>query len=119
MDNFFTSVPVARTLLQHQLTVVGIMRKCKREIPEYIKAAKSRQTKTSAFGFNNKITMVNHVPKKNKVVIPLSTMHHRISIVEEDPKKGPEIIKFYKETKIGVDLVDQMVQTYICKRQIH
>ena len=45
--------------------------------------------------------------KKNKAVILLSTMHHGISIVEEDPRKKPEIIKFYNETKIGVDLVDQ------------
>ena len=43
MDNFFTSVPVAKTLLQHRLTVVGAIRKCKREIPVCMKAAKSRQ----------------------------------------------------------------------------
>ena len=105
MDDFFTSVSVARTLLQHQLTVVGTMRKCKREIPVCMKAAKPRQTKTSVFGFNNQLTMVSYVPKKNKAVILFSTMHHSISIVEEDPKKSPEIIKFYNETKIGVDLV--------------
>ena len=117
MDNFFTSVPVARTLLQHQLIVVGTMRKCKREIPVFMKAAKSRQTKTSVFGFNNQLTMVSCVPQKNKAVILLSTMHHGISVVEEDPKKRPEIIKFYNETKIDVDLVDQMVQTCTCKRK--
>ena len=117
MHNFFTSVPVARTLLQHQLTVVGTMKKCKREIPVCMKAAKSRQTKTSVFGFNDQLTTVSYVPKKNKAVILLSTMHRGISIVEEDPKKRPEIITFYNETKIGVDLVDQMVHTYTCKRQ--
>ena len=41
IHNFFTSVPVARTLLQHQLTVVGTMKKCKREIRVCMKAAKS------------------------------------------------------------------------------
>ena len=117
IDNFITSVPVARTLLQHQLTVVGTMRKCKREIPICMKAAKSQQTKTSVFGFNDQLTIVSYVPKKNKAVILLSTMRNGISIVEEDPKKRPEIIKFYNETKIGVDLVDQMVQTYTCQRQ--
>ena len=86
-----------------------------RNIPVYMKAAKSRQTKTSAFGFNYQLTMVGYVPKKNKAVIILSTMHHGISIVEEDPKKRPEITKFYNKTKIGVDLVDQIVQTYTCK----
>ena len=86
MDNFFISVSMARTLLQHQLTVDGTMRKCKQEIPECMKAAKSRQTKTSVFGFNDEMTMVSYVTKKNKAVILLSTMHHCISIVE-DPKE--------------------------------
>ena len=54
IDNFFTSTLVARTLLQYQLTVVGTMKKCKREILECMKAAKSRQTTTSVFGFNYK-----------------------------------------------------------------
>ena len=44
-------------------------------------------------------------------------MHHEISIDEEDHKKRPEIIKFYHKTKICVDLVEQMVGTYICRRQ--
>ena len=74
-------------------------------------------TKTSVFGFNDQLTMVSYVPKKNKTVILFSTVPHGISIVEEDPKTRPEIIKFYNETKIGVDLVDQIIQTYTCKRQ--
>ena len=106
MDNFFTSVPVVRTLLQHQLTVIGSMRKCKGEIPVCMKAAKSRQAKTSVFGFNDQLTMVSYAPKKKNAVMLLNTMHHGICIVKEDPKKRPEIIKFYNETKIGVDLVD-------------
>ena len=44
-------------------------------------------------------------------------MHHEISIDEEDLKKRPDIIKFYNKTKICVDLVDQMVGTYTCRRQ--
>ena len=117
MDNYFTSVPLVKTMLQHNLTIVGTMRKCKREIPECMKASKSRETKTSTFGFNDQITMVSYVPKKNKSVIMLGTMHHDINIDEEDPKKRPGIIKFYNKTKIAVDLVDQMVQTYTCRRQ--
>ena len=116
MDNFFTGVPLAKTLLQHQLTFVGTM-KCKREIPECMKVAKSQKTKSLVFSFNNNMKIVNYVPKKNKAVKRLRTMYHNISIYEEDPKKRPEIIKFYNKTKIAVDLVDQMVQTYTCKRQ--
>ena len=55
--------------------------------------------------------------QKNKAVILLSTMHHKISIDEEDHKKRPENIKFFNKMKIGVDLVDQMVGTKTCRRQ--
>ena len=75
MDNFFTRVSGARTLLQRQLTVVGTMRKCKREIPVCLKAAKSRQTKTSVFGFNDRLTVVSYVPKR----ISYDTFEHNES----------------------------------------
>ena len=91
MDNLFTSVPVARTLLQHHLTVVGIMKKCKGGSPVCMKAAKSQQRKTSVLGFIDQLTTVSYVPKKNKAVVLLSTMHHGISIVEKDPKKRAKI----------------------------
>ena len=117
MDNYFTGVPLAKTMLQSKLTIFGTMKKCKREIPECIKPGKSRETKTSIFGFNDQLTMISYFPPQNKAVILLSTMHHEINIDEEDHKKIPEIIKFYNKTKIGADLVDQMVGMHTCRRQ--
>ena len=90
MDNYFTGVPLAKTMLQRKLTIVGTMKKWKREIPECMKPAKSLETKTSIFCFNDQLTMVIgqlRPPQKNKAVILLSTMHHEISIDEEDHKK--------------------------------
>ena len=75
MDNYFTGVPLAKTMLQRKLTIVGTMKKSKREIPECMKPAKSRETKTSIFGFNDQLTMISYVPQKNKAVLLLSTMH--------------------------------------------
>ena len=39
MDKYFTGVPLAKTMLQRKMTIVGIMKKCKREIPECINPA--------------------------------------------------------------------------------
>ena len=64
MDSYFTGVRLAKTMLQRKLRIVGTMKKCKREIPECMKPAKSRETKTSIFGFNDQLTMVTYVPKK-------------------------------------------------------
>jgi len=55
------------------------------------------------------------VPKKNKAVILLSSIHHDKSVSEETHKKLGKIL-YYNETKGGVD---QMVQTYSCKRKIN
>ena len=53
-------------MLQRKLTIVGTMKKCKREIPQSMKPAKSRETKTLIFGFNDCLTMVSYVPPKNQ-----------------------------------------------------
>ncbi|XP_017479434.1 PREDICTED: uncharacterized protein LOC108368975 [Rhagoletis zephyria] len=51
------------------------------------------------------------------MVTVLSTMHHDKNIMENHPKKLPEIIGFYNSTKSGVDTIDQLIETYTCKRQ--
>ena len=43
-------------------------------------------------------------------------MHHDVAL-NDDAKKKPEIILDYNRTKGGVDIMDQMVSTYTCKRQ--
>jgi len=76
--------------------------------------AKTREEKSSIFLFTNDLTMVSYVPKKNKSVVLLSSMHHTSDVSTEDHRK-PEIILFYNSTKGGVDTVDLMVRYYSCR----
>lgn len=112
MDNWFTSVEVANNLLKnHQLTVVGTLRKNKRQIPTefFLK----RPEKSSMFAFTEDMTMVSYIPKLNRQVILLSTLHHDDSIdIESGEDTKPEIITFYNSTKGGVDMVDQLCAKY-------
>lgn len=119
-DNFFTSVPLAETLLENNLSLVGTLRQNKPDIPNIMKSVTNREVHSSEFGFKNDVTMVSYIPKKKpnpKNVILLSTMHHDKEIDKDNKKQKPSIITFYNETKCGVDVMDQMVQTYSCKRQ--
>lgn len=110
MDNWFTSVPLAKSLLEeHKLTVVGTLRKNKPEIPRSFQPEKNREATSSLFGFQKDLTLCSYVPKPKKAVLLLSTMHHN-SNVEGDRK--PEIIHFYNKTKGGVDTNDQMCANY-------
>ena len=66
------------------------------------------------YGFYGNLTLLSFVPKKSKVVLLLSSMHHNES---EDRETGkPEIISFYNKTKAGVDTLDQLCVTYTTGR---
>nr|BAD07480.1 putative transposase yabusame-W [Bombyx mori] len=116
-DNWFTGYELMLHLLnEYRLTSVGTVRKNKRQIPEsFIRT--DRQPNSSVFGFQKDITLVSYAPKKNKVVVVMSTMHHDNSIDESTgEKQKPEMITFYNSTKAGVDVVDELSANYNVSR---
>lgn len=114
-DNWYTSYPLASKLLEeYKITTIGTIKKNKREIPPEFLPNKTKQTKSSLFGFQKNCTLVSYVPKKNKSVILISTMHDTADIDETTGK--PTIILDYNSTKGGVDTIDQMCGTYSVKR---
>lgn len=117
MDNWFTSVSLADQLLQspYKLTMIGTIRKNKKEIPKEFLDVKSRNANTSMFCFDQKNTLLSYMPKKNKLVLLLSTMHEKVEIQEETGK--PIIIHNYNETKSGVDTFDQMCSNMSSSRK--
>ncbi|CAB3251546.1 unnamed protein product [Arctia plantaginis] len=116
MDNFFTTLPVAKHLLSWNVTIVVTIKKNKPYIPSVMGANKTRKQYSTVFGFHEKVTMCSYGPKKNKAVILLSTMHSDAS-VGDDAKQKPEIIIFYNKYKAGVDTMDQMVRRYTSQRR--
>ena len=115
-DNYFTSAELAEDLLGVQTTLVGTIRQNKKEIPPELQPDTHRPEQSSIFCFDRQLTLVSYVPKKAYAVILLSSLHHGQTIVDEEKKKL-EIILYYNNTKGGVDRMDQMVQTYSCKRK--
>lgn len=118
IDNWFTSVPLAVDLLQnHKITVVGTIRKNKREIPPLFLDTKKREVNSSKFGYSKECLLVSYVPNKNKNVLMLSTMHKQGDIdVESGEQRKPEVITFYNFTKGGVDVVDELKAEYSVAR---
>ena len=114
-DNWHTSYTLAMSLLQGKITLVGTLKKNKREIPAEFLPNKQKPISSSMFGFQKHATLVSFTPKKNKSVVLLSTMH-RDAKVDAETKK-PEIIQFYNSTKGGVDTVDQLCGNYSVSRR--
>jgi hypothetical protein len=118
MDNFFTSVLLAKSLLQDNITVTGTTRKNKQEIPSLFQPSRNRPVESSLFGFDGALPLVSYVPKKNRAVILLSTMHHG-AVINADNQNKPEVILDYNSTKGGVDTANQLIRTYFVKRKVN
>ena len=115
MDNWFTSSQLAADLLQKQVTLLGTMRKNRRELPCEFATGKRRSVGSSLFGFSDRQTLVSHVPRKNKAVVLLSTMHNDKKVDEETGL--PEMILDYNATKAAVDRVDQLCHNYSVQKR--
>lgn len=114
-DNWFTSVELMNILKKKQLTLVGTLKKNKREIPPNFLPSRHRKVGSSIFGFTSDATLASFVPKANKSVLILSSMHHTSNI---DPNtKKPEMVMFYNSTKGGVDMLDQKCAIYSTSRR--
>lgn len=112
-DNYFTSYELAQHLKSNGLTCVGTVRKNKKFIPPQFLANRSREEGSNLFGFRGSFALLSHVPRKNKAVIFLSTLHHSARV--EDGKA--EINTFYNETKGGVDVLDKLCHSYSVQRK--
>ncbi|XP_045454224.1 piggyBac transposable element-derived protein 4-like [Melitaea cinxia] len=118
MDNWFTSIPLAKKLLEKDLTLVGTTRKNKSEIPQSFLELTGREQNTALFAYDGALTLLSYCPPKKshkKVVIMLSTLH-------DTPDKSnevqlSEIIHFYNKTKGGVDVFDAMAKKYSFQRK--
>ncbi len=96
VDNFFTSVSLATKLFLIGLHLVGTLRKNKPHIPQQFLSTKDRAVNSSLFGFNDFLTLVSFIPRKNKSVILLSSKHHD-QVVGHN--QLPEIIQHYNKNK--------------------
>lgn len=114
-DNYFTSLETVDVLRSKGLTVVGTLNKNRLVIPQEHLPQSGRPVGSSLHCFNNGITMVSYVPKKNKAVILMSSMHYTSDIDEKTHK--PEIICYYNKTKCGVDLMDMKCAIYASNRR--
>ena len=116
MDNFFTSLRLARSLLEQKTTLVGTLRSNKREIPKEILMNKQDTLYSSKFVFTEQenITLVSYKAKKNKTVFLLSSAHSSKQVSMSEKKK-PEIVLDYNNDKGAVDTADEMLKAYSTK----
>jgi len=92
---------LAKQLKARKMTIVGTIRKNRKEIPPILLDMKKKPNFYSEFVFERSmcLSMVSYVPKK-KIVTLLSTLHTK------------------KEIR-GLDVLDERIGTYRCKRKVN
>ena len=90
---------------------MGTMNKIRREVPKEIRSMKEKLYDCKVFKNDEDFTLTVYQGKPSKNVVILSSIHTDVD-VSANEKKTPETVKFYNETKFGVDVVDQMARKY-------
>uniref|UniRef100_A0AAG5D1Q7 PiggyBac transposable element-derived protein domain-containing protein n=2 Tax=Anopheles atroparvus TaxID=41427 RepID=A0AAG5D1Q7_ANOAO len=115
-DNFFTSYNLAISLmLDYKLALLGTVNKRRTFVPNNFSNPKGREVQSTVFGFSENVTMCSYIPKKNRAVVLLSTIHYDKKI--QGPKKKPQMIIDYNKFKGGVDSMDKCLSEYSTKRK--
>jgi hypothetical protein len=73
MDNFFTSLPLAKRLLDFRTTIVGTLRSNRREVPLAAKTTNGREKGDTLHFYNETFTLCSFWDKKNTPVLLLSS----------------------------------------------
>ncbi|XP_076864502.1 uncharacterized protein LOC143516652 [Brachyhypopomus gauderio] len=110
-DNFFTSLSLAKKLLECNTTLLGTMNKIRREVPLEAKNAKGREKLSTEVYRSDDALLTVYASKPNKTVCVLSTMHTHVEIAD-DRKKKPNTVTDYNRTKCAVDIMDQKARAY-------
>ncbi|KAK7896359.1 hypothetical protein WMY93_021684 [Mugilogobius chulae] len=105
VDNFFTSLSLANSLLRRNTSLVGTMNAARRELPP--SAHQRAELFSSRVLKHDRTTLTIYQGKAKKNVCVLSSLHQTVA-VESDRKKKPETVCFYNKSKCGVDTLDQM-----------
>ncbi|KAI6646348.1 PiggyBac transposable element-derived protein 4 [Oopsacas minuta] len=111
-DNYFTSVSLVRKLLiEKGIYYNGTIRKSRKEIPKEVNEIKGLMPFTSRFLFGNGFALIQYVPRKNKSVLMLSSVHFTKETAKDDRQK-PLSITDYNKNKCGVDKLDQNIKEF-------
>jgi hypothetical protein len=118
-DNYYTSIPLALYLKDHNTDLCGTLRKNRKDISKDVIDHKLKKGEVVAQQACN-ITIIKWHDKRD--VLMLSTCHGNNLMETKKDRNGspimkPEVIQDYNKAKQGIDLSDQMSSYYTCLRK--
>lgn len=113
-DNLITSLPITeKRFTEYSLTMIGTIRKNKREIPGAFKTSHIAGTTLLPYTANK--ILILYSPKANKIVLILSTLNQSPAI--DGVTQKPVAVLNYNGKKGGTDMLDYFCHRYKVTRK--
>ena len=122
MDCFYSGIPIAQWLLEHDIIMIGTLKSKRFGIPPEIKDVSEREIDSyniywDASGNMNISSYVVKTSSGKRNILMLSTLRPLLFTTKDDGKKKPALYKLYDFTERGTDVVDQKDGAYSVKRK--
>ena len=122
-DNFFTSIPLAKRLLEHDTYLIGTLRSNRAGLGSEV--AQKNLRRGEVYGRQNKEDVKLIMWKDKKNVLMISTRPSNSATVVDTGNINsknvrimkPQVVQDYNEGRIGIDLSDQLSSYYTCFRR--
>ncbi|KRX25055.1 hypothetical protein T07_10787 [Trichinella nelsoni] len=118
MDRYFTSYSTVQHLLEHGLTSIGIVFAHRRDVLACLLKVPQRDpySTLSVYEHNEKITMINYVPRKNSNVLLLTSCCTKLKVDKQQGDKRLNIMNDYNLGKRGVDSMNARIEDFCYKK---
>ena len=116
-DNFFTSYNFEKLLLGKSLTIFETIRNHRREIPHSLNKRMELYSSTFLYNHDDGVCLVAYQSKRNKKPVVLLSSTHTNSSVTADECKKLLMILDYNQSKGGVDMFDENLEEFSCRRK--
>ena len=120
-DRLYTSISLAKWLLESNITTAGTPQANGKDIPEEVKHVGSRDSnsyevfwdESGKLVLNSYIVNTKSSEKRNALL--LSTMHPILRTAKDNLRLKPAIYKLYDYTKGGTGIIDKQMNFYSSK----
>jgi hypothetical protein len=123
VDNFFTSISLAESLLQNDTYLIGTLRSNRTGSGHDVVQKKLKHGEVYGLQCNNGIKLIKWKDKRDVLMISTKPSHSATLVDTEKTNKfneritKPQVVLDYNQGKQGVDLSDQLSTYYTCLRR--
>ena len=113
IDNWYTSFEIAHTLLDHDIHVIGTLRRDRKNLLQIVKAKLKPGERVVQYENNTNMMCTHCKDKKDVYMLSICVEEGETEVMRGGkPKHIPNVVHIYDNSMGGIDRSDQMLTSY-------